>query len=138
MPALDKCHDIVERVLQKAGWQIETTQLALRLRGTSLHVDIRARRISEDNDEQILVVEAKCFSQKREQLHDLYSSIGQYLVYRNLMHASGMPFPLYLAIPVHAYQGVFQLAGMSTVRETKINLIVFDMVAEEIVEWVNW
>jgi hypothetical protein len=138
MPALDKCQGIVERVLQKAGWNIDTRQMTLPLPTTSLFVDIRAHRISEDGDREILVVEAKCFSQQSSQLHDLYSSIGQYLVYRNLMRELNMLYPIYLAIPVHAYEGVFQLAGMDTVKETKISLIVFDMVAEEVIEWVNW
>lgn len=138
MPAQDKCQNTVEHALQKAGWSIEKKQLSFPLGSTSLYVDIRARRMNEDNDEQILVAEAKCFSKPSAQMHDLYTSLGQYLVYRNLMRRFGMNYPIYLAIPVNAYRGVFQLAGMATVQEAKIQLLVFDMVSEEIVEWVNW
>ncbi len=135
MPALDKCHDSVVRALEKIGWKTDAMPFTLDLANTQLFIDIVARQVT--NSEIMMVVEAKCFSRLTLQTHDLYVAIGQYLIYCNLLKDLGKSIPLYLAIPTHAYEGIFRQAAMSTLDESNIWLIVFDIATEEIIKWIK-
>ena len=68
-------------------------------------------------------------------MSDLYTAIGQYLVYRTMLRELGKSLPLYLAIPTKAYYGVFQRLVPSLIDELKINVIVVDLGQERIELW---
>lgn len=137
MPALDKCHDQIVRALQKAGWQILPNALYLKTERIRSFIDIQAQRGNNGQLKQIIVVEAKCFSDIRTQTTDLYNAIGQYLVYRHLIAQQGLPYTLYLAVPTHAYRGVFADIGMGVVSETNVKMIVVDLESEIIERWIE-
>ena len=96
-----------------------------------LLADLRASR----GEAEIIIVEVKCFAD--DEVAELYSAIGQYLVYRDLLKQSPTTPILYLAVPTHAYYGIFKDAGMNIVNEAKIRLIVVDIENEVIERWIE-
>jgi XisH protein len=132
VPALDICHPQVVKALQKAGWVVSPHPFAIpNRRRNPLLADIRAER----NENQIIIAEVKCF--EKNSLDELYTAIGQYIVYRSLMSKMPVIFPLYLAIPSTAYYGIFKEIGLDIVNEMNIKLIVIDRVSEVIELWIN-
>jgi hypothetical protein len=133
MPQLDVCHDQVVHALEKDGWVVSPVPHAIRAPGRRypLLADFRARR----GQDEIIIVEIKCFVD--EALEDLYSAIGQYLVYRYLLRQSVANPRLYLAVPTHAYYGIFRDIGVGIINEAQIRLIVVNMVDEVIEQWIE-
>lgn len=130
MPAIDQCHDQITRALRKAGWTVDAKPYVLRLTsGRRLFVDIKAQY--EQNE--IIVVEVKCFVDN--QVEELYTAIGQYLVYRNVLQRLKIHRPIYLALPVTAYYGIVDELAIEIIQEAKIKLIVVDIKNEVIEQW---
>ena len=96
-----------------------------------LLADMRAQR---DSDE-IIVVEVKCFVD--DEVTELYTAIGQYMIYRNLLKQSPSNLHVYLAIPSDAYYGIFRDIAMGVVSEAQIRLIVVDLENEVIERWLE-
>ena len=71
----------VVHALEKAGWRIAPNQLSLTTPMSELFVDIVARRRVEIGDQEMIVVEVKCFPAGSANTTELYTAIGQYLVY---------------------------------------------------------
>lgn len=67
--------------------------------------------------------------------HDLYTAIGQYLIYRALLRKTLNTMLLYLAIPLHAHEHIFDEAVLLVIHETAINLLIVNLDTEEIVQW---
>ncbi len=133
MPVLDDCHPQVVKALQKAGLSVNALPYVLRFnRRRRVMIDIEAQRAGQT----VLLMEVKCFPDTSAETTELYVAIGQYLVYRGLLKERNIQLPLFLAVPFHAYSGVFQLMAMPAIRENNIKIVVIDMVKEEIVEWL--
>ncbi|HRF95984.1 MAG TPA: element excision factor XisH family protein, partial [Aggregatilineales bacterium] len=66
-------------------------------------IDIRANYGLNGQSRQILLVEVKCFADSSEYTRDLYVAIGQYVVYQAMLNELKNSTPLYLAIPLTAY-----------------------------------
>ena len=134
MPAPDKYHDTVKRALIKAGWVITNEQVLLYVGDRRLWIDIKA---TKDQDELIVLIEIKGFESSPSQIEMLTQALGQYSLYREALALSNFNSPLYLAIPVAAYNGIFrEIAGTIAIRISQMKLLVFDPVAEEIVRWI--
>jgi hypothetical protein len=133
VPALDSCHRQIVRALQKDGWKINLQPHVIRVIGRKkpLYADIRAGR----NNVEIIIAEVKCF--ETDDVVDVYTAIGQYLVYRNALTKLGTEYPLYLAIPLTAYNGIFSQFAAEIVSEVNIKLVVVDTLKEEIVKWIH-
>lgn len=130
MPAIDQCHQQVTHALHKAGWAVDAKPYVLRLTsGRRLFVDIKAQH----DQNEIIIVEVKCFADN--QIEELYTAIGQYLVYRNLLQRLQIHRQIYLAIPVTAYYGIVDELAIEVIREAKIKLIVVDIDNEVIEQW---
>jgi hypothetical protein len=100
LPALDRCHPQVVHALEKAGWTVLPKPYALYLnRAHRLHIDIETIRNSGTASQSIIVVEVKCFDDEKTETGDLYTAVGQYLVYQGLLHQKGIVTPLYLGFP---------------------------------------
>jgi hypothetical protein len=84
-----------------------------------------------------MVLEVKCFQDPDAETNDLYVAIGQYLVYRSLLVERNLPYLLYLAVPTHAYTGVFQRMGIGAVQENHIKMVVVDIEQEVIERWID-
>ncbi len=137
MPQLDSCHPQVVHALEKAGWRIVVSPLRLESSLTDLFADLLAAHTREPDIREIIVVEVKCFLDKSAQTHEVYTAIGQYLVYRDLLAANGLDYPIYLAIPTRAFYGIFEAIGMSVAIKTEIKMIVIDLDREEVVQWTE-
>lgn len=138
MPAIDQCHEQIVHALQKDGWQVRDAPYVLPVTRTRrLFIDIQAKREQQNGSQNIIVVEAKCFLDTGTELNDLYTAIGQYLIYRSLLWRKGSTDELYLAVPVHAFNSVFQQLAMDVVNEIRVKMIVVDLDSEVIVQWLT-
>lgn len=132
MPALDQCHEQIANTLRKAGWKVDDKPYVIRLiSGRRFFIDIQAQR----DQNEIIVVEIKCFADN--QINELYTGIGQYLVYRSLLERKGISRSLYLAIPSTAYIQIVQELAMDIIVGEKIKLIVVDLDQEVVEQWLE-
>ena len=135
MPAYDQCHPQVVRALAREGWEVRHSPLFLDSGERTLFVDLELVRKTQDQDERIMVVEVKCFPASSAETTELYISLGQYLVYRGLIAQNHIDADLYLAVPIHAYEGVFFDLARSVVDELHVKLVVIDLDREVVVQW---
>jgi hypothetical protein len=137
MPAIDSCQAQVLQALHKQGWQVIEEPVPIRLddrRMTFADALLRKPQLQQ----QIIVVEIKCFVQKRVELDDFYQAVGQYLFYRNALALENVYTPLYLAIPDTTYTNLFKKAPIqATLKDAKIKLIIVNLVDEEVVSWID-
>jgi hypothetical protein len=135
MPALDTCEPQIIRALEKAGWIVTHQPFAIRVaKDEGVFADVRLQHADHAN--VIIVVEIKCFSEKRSLLDTFYHAVGQYLVYRNALMLKHMEADLYLTVPKTVFEDFFQrLSVQSVVKDAKIKLIVIDFEREEITQW---
>lgn len=136
MPAIDSCEPQVVRALEKEGWTVIKHHVLLRLGDTDDFVlaDLRLQKDAV----HIVVVEVKCFAKRPFEFAEFYQAVGLYLFYRNAMRLNELMEPLYLAIPVAAYQWFSELdAIQATLQDAKINLIVVDLELEEVLRWIH-
>lgn len=140
MPAIDQCHHQIVHALEKAGWEVAPGPYTIPVsKGHVLHADIAAHQPSSTNGQaRIIVVEVKCFADRLAETNELYTAIGQYLVYQSLLQPKGLAHQLYLAVPQSAFEGVFQRMGMAAVENNRIQMIVVSLATEEIVQWLVW
>ncbi len=141
MPARDKCEPQVIRALQKAGWKIVKQHFVIRIgktRHSKVNDAVYADLLMQYNQQQILVVEIKCFSGKRPYLDDFYHALGQYLVYRDALRMKIPAYPIYLVMPSEAYDELTNQDSIQrTIKNVKMNLIVMDLDVEEIIAWID-
>ena len=68
----------------------------------------------------------------------LAEAVGKYILYRGALNYVKAPTPLYMAVPVAAYTGILgEDIGQQAITIAGINLIVFDPIGEEIVQWIH-
>jgi len=136
MPAFDSCHPQIVQALEKEGWDISLEQFLIRIdRSHRVYIDIEAHHT---NSQSVMVVEVKCFQDVESETTDLYSAIGQYLIYRNLLERNAITIPLYLAIPLQAFSGVFNRMAFPMISQNHVKIIVVDLEREVIKQWLNW
>jgi hypothetical protein len=137
VPKLDQCHYQIVRALQKAGWSVSPNPYVLRVERRRLYIDIYAQMIQPEQPRRIIVVEAKCFTDVKDEVNEFYTTVGQYLTYRGLLEQIGETIDLYLAIPLRAYEGVFQEFAMSVTSKIHIKMIVVDLDREVVERWLE-
>lgn len=135
MPALDVCHEQVVRALQKDGWQIQNSPIRLQAKSRTAFIDIEAIRTLNGHQQHLLLVEVKCFPDPDSTTRDLYTGMGQYLIYYAIVEERGDNIPLYLAIPEPIYQTVFDDLVLRTLHKHGIKLLIVDLEKERIVQW---
>lgn len=135
MPALDSCHPQIIRALQKSGWDVAITPYIIPVDvNHRLYIDIEAHHVELG---QVVVIEAKCFQDSNAHTTDLYTGLGQYLIYRSLLAKQGAIHKLYLAIPLHAWNGIVNRIGIDAIHENAIKLLIIDIHHEVIVSWIE-
>ncbi|MGI2906602.1 XisH family protein [Tolypothrix sp. VBCCA 56010] len=138
MSAKDIFHDIVKAALQKDGWIVNKDPLYLRLGDDQIRIDLGAERliIAEREKEQI-AVEVKSFLAPSA-LTEFHTALGQFLNYRAVLQVKQPHRKLYLAVSVDIYQSFFRrdLPQLS-IQLYELKIIIFDPVAEVIVQWIN-
>ena len=137
MPRKDLFHDAVVHALAQDGWLITDDPLRLAYGGRNLFVDLGAEQpIAAEKAGRKIAVEIKGFLEESD-VHELGESIGQYRMYRNILAELEPERELYMAVPVYAYNGIFQepLGQLMVVKE-QLRLTVFDEVQRRIDRWI--
>lgn len=135
MPALDQCHDQVVRALQKEGWIASPKPERLNHEQRVIFIDLRATKRINGTTKQILLAEIKCFRDPDSATRDLYTGLGQYLIYRAMLEERGINIPLYLVVPLETYELLFDSTVTRAVTSNHVKLIVVNMDTDEIVLW---
>ena len=137
MPALDSCHSQIVRALEKAGWRVAPKPVEISSPINLLYADIEAFRTTEDDEQEIIILEAKCFTNPGSTMHDLYVAVGQYLVYQDLMQRTNIDNPLYLAIPIEVYYGIFEPIARAIADRNGMKLVLVNLEQEVIEKWLE-
>lgn len=134
MPAIDQCEPQVIAALEKQGWRVTHQPLVLRLSKLELvYPDLRLEH--QESHEIVIVVEVKCFPSEAW-LDEFYSVVGQYLYYREMLRAMGKNDPLFVAVPLEIFHGLFSRQVIkSVVQSIQMKLIVVDVELAEVIEW---
>lgn len=138
MPARDNAHQAVVRALKRDGWTVTHDPLRLLWQGKALFVDVGAERmIAAERGMEKIAVEIKSFPNPNA-IHEIHPAAGQYIFYRSILKRLQPERILYLAIPEPAFERLFDRdrVGAVLLQDEQINIIVFNSVQEEIVEWV--
>jgi hypothetical protein len=132
LPAKDHYHDTVIRALLKDGWTIVKEQVSLKLPKRRLWVDIQA---TKSEPPLVIFVEVKGLT-GASMAEVLASTVGQYMIYQGILNQKKITAPLYLAVPVAAYETILkEPLGQVALSVGNIKLMVFDPSTEEIVKW---
>ncbi|MEW5986571.1 MAG: element excision factor XisH family protein [Chloroflexota bacterium] len=134
----DIYHDVVKEALVKDGWTITHDPLIVAFGRHNLFVDLGAERIlAAEKEGQQIAVEIKSFV-GRSLVHDLELAIGQFGLYRTILKQREPDRILYLAIPLNAYDDIFNSRlGQAAIEDHNLRLIVFDPVKEVVRKWIN-
>lgn len=138
MPAKDVYHNHVVSALRKDGWDITHDPYVLKWGKKDLFVDLGAEKIiaAEKIGEKI-AIEVKSFVGPSE-LEELKSALGQYILYKDIMHRTEPDRKVFLAIRDSVFNDIFEEPiGLLILETQKVPLIVFDPNTEEIIKWVE-
>jgi hypothetical protein len=134
----DLIHDAVKNALVKDGWTILADPYQIRFEDKILAADLRAERllrISRQNE--TVVVEIKSFI-GHSFIKDLQAALGQYQMYSFFLHELGAEDTVHMAISQAIYEEQFQSKAVrQLVNYFNVRLLVVDIRAEEIVEWIK-
>ncbi len=134
MPAKDRYHDAVKRAFIKEGWIILDDQYFIGTETRQLWVDLH---IQDKTGERRLLVEVKSFLAGESVVENLANAIGKYQIYEAAIALRKLQLPLYLAIPIHTFEGIFnEDIVQELTRKIKVRLIVYDPEKEVIVRWI--
>ena len=135
MPAKDRYHDTVKRALEKDGWHITGEQHPLIIEDRRIYIDILAKR---DNT-QAIFVEVKVFGDVPSPINYFEQTIGQHVFYRGILAYLRLDLPLYMAVPIDAFEGFLALKPIQYVlRYIESDLLVFNPFDEEVMQWVSY
>lgn len=132
MPVKDRHHEIVKRALIADGWSIVKEQFLIATRTRRLFIDIQAKSRTQS---ATALIEVKGFASPVDALAE---ALGQYLLYKYAIDYVGLDVPLFLAVPLSAYQGILSEPIGEYARQVgNIKLLVFDAITGRIVEWIS-
>lgn len=138
MPARDLFHEPIKKALIADGWYITHDPLRLRWRTTDTYVDLGAEKLlAAEKNNQKIAVEIKSFL-GRSVVDDLEDAIGQYSLYEELLKRLDPDRVLYLAISQQAFANIFvDSIGEVFLESKRVRLIVVDVTAEAIIQWLT-
>jgi hypothetical protein len=135
MPSFDQCHNQVIRALQKDGWRITGQQVPMKLGRRRVFIDLRATHGANGSRQELALIEVKCFPDPQNTSQDIYTAIGQYILYRAMLKELELDIPLYLSIPEAIYNDVFDTIVQRAVAESQIKLVIVNLDEERVVRW---
>jgi hypothetical protein len=139
MPAIDRCEPQVIRALEKSGWVVSHQSYGLKVGSGKEKSYVFADLRLIQGEEEIIIVEVKCFADPRFQMDDLYQSIGQCVVYRNALRLNKIEAQLYLAVSEAVYQTFFQKPLVrAALADAAMKIVVVDLSKEEIRSWIDY
>lgn len=139
MPAKDIHHDVVRRALEADGWKITNDPLRVLWQNKVLFVDLGAEPIiAAEKEQEQIAVEIKTFSNP-DAVNSIHSAVGQYIFYRSILKRLQPNRILYLAIPIKAFESLFDKERVAELllQDESIRVIVFDPETEEILQWLE-
>jgi hypothetical protein len=138
MPARDAFHEQLKRALLRDGWEITHDPLHLKWGAKDMYVDLGAREIlAAEKSGRKIGVEIKSFTGPSE-MRELEQALGQYMIYADVLEHTEPERMLYLAVPDEIFSDLFEEPiGRLIIEKHTIRLIVFDPVAEVIVQWIQ-
>jgi len=84
------------------------------------------------------MIEIKGFENMASPVDYIAHTVGKYVLYRAILNALENTTPLYLAVPLEAYQGILsEPIGQILIEQVKIKLVIFVPENEEIIEWIE-
>ncbi|WP_088889789.1 XisH family protein [Leptolyngbya ohadii] len=138
MSKRDDLHFPLRRTLEKDGWTITDDPLILVLEQTLLKADLGAEKFfTAEKQGRKIAVEVKDFDAPSV-ISELEKTMGQLQLYQWALEEQDAERQLYLAVSQEIYlkhfqKPIFQLA----VRRNRINLLVYEPIAEEILQWIT-
>jgi hypothetical protein len=135
MPSFDKCHEQVIRALQKDGWRTTEQQVPMKFARRRVFIDLLATNGVNGSRQEIALIEVKCFSDPQNTSHEIYSAIGQYIIYRAMLRELEVETPLYLSVPEGIFNDVFDVIVHRAITESQIKLIIINLDQERVVRW---
>jgi XisH protein len=137
MPARDIYHDAVKQALINDGWTITHDPLHLKWGRKDMYIDLGASQLlAAQKEEHKIAVEVKTFS-GRSEMDDLEKALGQYILYLDVLTELQPKRLLYLALPVWAYESLFEEPlGQLLLKKKRVRLIVFEPTQESIKQWI--
>lgn len=138
MPQHDLHHNQVRAALEKDGWFITDDPFTLVYKGTRVYADLAAEKpFAAQKGGRKIVVEIKVFTSPSP-MTELEKAVGQYGIYRTFLRRLSPERELFLAIAQDIWEDFFlKPAVQDIVEDHQIQLLVFDPVAEEVVQWIS-
>ncbi|MCA0457872.1 MAG: hypothetical protein LCI00_28155 [Chloroflexi bacterium] len=135
MPSFDQCHDQIMRALEKSGWRITDQQVLMKVGRRRVFIDLHATHAANGSREEIILVEVKCFPELQNTAQEIYTAVGQYIIYRAMLQELELDIPLYLSVPEAIFNTVFDRPVQRAIRQSQIKVIVVNLDEEKIVQW---
>jgi hypothetical protein len=136
MPNKDLHHDLVIKILKKAGWTILNEHNFLSVgvglkKRRRLFIDLRVRNKSR----QIIFIEVKGLSPSV--IHGFMELLGQYMVYQTSLEILQDVTPLYVAISLQDFTNIEESALVQVLlQKYPIRFMIYDEEKEEVVKWI--
>ena len=106
------------------------------LANTRVEMDLLLEKTEANNSKTRIVVEVKNFREKSEYVSELQKSIGQYLLYRDVLEKQGYEYPLYLAVPITAYADFLNFDLIQKLfQKHQILLLLFNPQELTLLQW---
>ncbi|MCP4395837.1 MAG: hypothetical protein GY801_00800 [bacterium] len=137
MSRRDMYHEQVKAALIHEGWEITHDPLIFKSE-PELSTDLGTERpLAARRGNEKIAVEIKSFLQV-SQVSELEKAMGQYELYRWLLQDNEPDRELYVAVPTHAYEGIFSKPiGKLVVAKLGMKLIVYSVSEEEKLLWIQ-
>jgi CRISPR/Cas system-associated exonuclease Cas4 (RecB family) len=138
MPRTDIIHGAIKNALVKDGWTITHDPYTIEYEGEKLYADLAAERpFAAERAGAKIVVEVKSFIGPSP-IHDFQIALGQYNLYLVYLEKTAPERRLFLAISDQVYDRLFKKAAIKVIVERfRIALLIVDVQAEEVVQWIN-
>ena len=138
MSRRDLFHDAVVHALEHDGWTVTDDPYYLEYGEQTLQIDVAAEMpIAAERGGRKIAVEIKSFVGKTE-MAEFYAAIGQFVTYRNALRKQEADRRLYLAVPLEAFQTLFNPAHSRDLREElSLALLVYNSEKETILQWIE-
>jgi hypothetical protein len=138
MPQKDRFHELVRRLLERAGWTITHDPLYLKLGLRKAFVDLGAETaLTAELGTRKIAVEVKSFL-SAALMSELEKAIGQFVIYRALLGESEPDREMFVALPKNAYELLLDHEdGRAVIAACDLRLIIYDDETEEITQWIE-
>jgi hypothetical protein len=136
MPARDRMHALVRKVLTSDGWTITHDPLHLIWGNRDVYADLGAQRFVGAQKGLIrIAVEIKSFAGPSP-IDALEKALGQFTLYRDILAHLEPDRDLYLAVSDLVYSEIFEEAiGQLLLANKRLKLLVFNPETEVIQQW---